>query len=57
MLWRDNSAVLTAFVLLFMASYVLLYCRILKLKTPKWLMIRRSHERLADAAKAWPGVK
>ena len=48
---------LTAFVLLFMASYVLLYCRILKLKTPKWLMIRRSHERLADAAKAWPGVK
>ena len=32
---------LTAFVLLFMASYVLLYCRILKFKTPKWLMIRR----------------
>ena len=40
-LWWDNSAVLTAFVLLFMASYVLLYCRILKFKTPKWLMIRR----------------
>ena len=40
-LWWDNSAVLTAFILLFMASYVLLYCRILKFKTPKWLMIRR----------------
>jgi len=40
-LWWDNTPVLTCFLFLFMASYVLLYCRILKFRTPKWLMIRR----------------
>jgi UDP-N-acetylmuramyl pentapeptide phosphotransferase/UDP-N-acetylglucosamine-1-phosphate transferase len=40
-LWWDNTAVLTAFLFLFMAAYLLLYRRILKFKTPKWLMIRR----------------
>ena len=38
-LWWDNTLVLTLF--LFMVSYVVLYCLILKFKTPKWLMIRR----------------
>ena len=40
-LWWDNTPVLTIFVFLFMASYVLLYCLILRFKTPKWLMLRR----------------
>jgi UDP-N-acetylmuramyl pentapeptide phosphotransferase/UDP-N-acetylglucosamine-1-phosphate transferase len=39
--WWNNTAVLTAFLFLFMASYVLLYCRILRFKTPKWLMVYR----------------
>ena len=37
-LWWDNTMVLTAFLFLFMATYVLLYQRILKFKTPKWLL-------------------
>ena len=40
-LWWDNTLVLTLFLFLFMVSYVVLYCLILKFKTPKWLMIRR----------------
>jgi UDP-N-acetylmuramyl pentapeptide phosphotransferase/UDP-N-acetylglucosamine-1-phosphate transferase len=40
-LWWDDTGVLTAFLFLFMGSYVLLYWRILKFKTPKWLLMRR----------------
>jgi UDP-N-acetylmuramyl pentapeptide phosphotransferase/UDP-N-acetylglucosamine-1-phosphate transferase len=40
-LWWDNTRVLTAFLFLFMVSYVLLYWSILKFKTPKWLFMRR----------------
>jgi UDP-N-acetylmuramyl pentapeptide phosphotransferase/UDP-N-acetylglucosamine-1-phosphate transferase len=40
-LWWNNTAVLTGFLLLFMASYVLLYWSIVRFKTPKWLILRR----------------
>jgi hypothetical protein len=40
-LWWENSAVLALFLLLFVVSYVLLYCSILKFKTPRWLVRRR----------------
>ena len=40
-LWWDDTMMLSLFLLLFVVSYVLLYCSILKFKTPKWLMIRR----------------
>jgi UDP-N-acetylmuramyl pentapeptide phosphotransferase/UDP-N-acetylglucosamine-1-phosphate transferase len=39
-LWWNNTAVLTFFLFLFIVSYVLLYCRILKFKTPRWLTLR-----------------
>lgn len=40
-LWWDNTAVLTGFLLIFMVSYVLLYWSIVRFKTPKWLVFRR----------------
>lgn len=40
-LWWDSTAVLTVFLALFIASYVLLYWRIVRFKTPKWLILRR----------------
>jgi UDP-N-acetylmuramyl pentapeptide phosphotransferase/UDP-N-acetylglucosamine-1-phosphate transferase len=40
-LWWDNTAVLSVFLLLFMISYVLLYWSIVRFKTPKWLILRR----------------
>jgi UDP-N-acetylmuramyl pentapeptide phosphotransferase/UDP-N-acetylglucosamine-1-phosphate transferase len=40
-LWWNNTAVLTVFLILFMVSYVLLYWSIVRFKTPKWLVIRR----------------
>jgi UDP-N-acetylmuramyl pentapeptide phosphotransferase/UDP-N-acetylglucosamine-1-phosphate transferase len=39
-LWWDNSAVLSVFLLLFMLSYVLLYWSIVRFKSPKWLVVR-----------------
>ena len=39
-LWWDNTGVLTFFLFLFMASYILLYWKIVRFKTPKWLLIR-----------------
>lgn len=40
-MWWNNTAILTGFLFLFMASYVLLYWSIVRFKTPKWLMFRR----------------
>jgi len=40
-LWWRNSAIMASFIGLFAITYVLLYCRILKFKTPKWLLRRR----------------
>jgi UDP-N-acetylmuramyl pentapeptide phosphotransferase/UDP-N-acetylglucosamine-1-phosphate transferase len=40
-LWWDNTAALTGFLFLFMASYLLLYWSIVRFKTPKWLVFRR----------------
>jgi hypothetical protein len=38
MLWWDNTAVLAVFIVLFMVTYVALYWRIVRFKTPKWLV-------------------
>ncbi len=43
LLWWDSTAVLSCFLLLFIASYVWLYARIVRFKTPRWLIFRR-HE-------------
>ncbi len=40
-LWWDNTTVLTCVLVVFMVSYVLLYWRIVRFKTPKWLVFRR----------------
>lgn len=40
-LWWDNTAMLTGFLLLFMMSYVGLYWSIVRFKTPKWLVFRK----------------
>ena len=40
-LWWSNTAVLTAFLFIFMTSYVLLYGSIVRFRTPKWLLFRR----------------
>jgi UDP-N-acetylmuramyl pentapeptide phosphotransferase/UDP-N-acetylglucosamine-1-phosphate transferase len=38
-LWWNNTAILTVFLILFMLSYVLLYWSIVRFKLPKWLVI------------------
>lgn len=40
-LWWNSTPVLTIFLFLFMASYVLLYWSIVRFKTPKWMVFRR----------------
>jgi UDP-N-acetylmuramyl pentapeptide phosphotransferase/UDP-N-acetylglucosamine-1-phosphate transferase len=40
-LWWENTLVLTVFLLIFMVSYVWLYSRIVRFKTPKALIFRR----------------
>ena len=42
LLWWHSSAVLSWFLLLFVVSYVWLYKRIVRFKTPKWLIFRRN---------------
>ena len=42
-LWWHSTTVLSWFLLLFIVSYVWLYARIVRFKTPKWLIFRR-HE-------------
>ena len=41
LLWWNSSAVLSWFLLLFVVLYVWLYKRIVRFKTPKWLIFRR----------------
>jgi UDP-N-acetylmuramyl pentapeptide phosphotransferase/UDP-N-acetylglucosamine-1-phosphate transferase len=43
LLWWYSTPVLSCFLLLFVVSYVWLYARIVRFKTPKWLIFRR-HE-------------
>jgi UDP-N-acetylmuramyl pentapeptide phosphotransferase/UDP-N-acetylglucosamine-1-phosphate transferase len=40
-LWWQSSAVMALFIGTFAVSYVALYCRILKFRTPWWLKLRR----------------
>ena len=40
-LWWNSTRVLTLFLLLFMGSYVFLYWRIVRFRTPRWLSSRR----------------
>ena len=40
-LWWNSTPVLAGFLLLFVVSYVWLYARIVRFKTPKWLIFRR----------------
>ena len=41
LLWWNSTPVLAGFLLLFVVSYVWLYARIVRFKTPKWLIFRR----------------
>jgi len=41
MLWWDSTPILAVALLLFGASYVLLYWRIVRFRTPGWMIIRR----------------
>ncbi|MGY4830602.1 MraY family glycosyltransferase [Sphaerotilaceae bacterium SBD11-9] len=41
-LWWHSTAILTGFLLVFMASYVWLYSRIVRFKTPRWMVFRRT---------------
>lgn len=40
-LWWDDTAVLAAFIVLFVCSYVALYWRIVRFKSPRWLVSRQ----------------
>jgi len=42
LLWWNSTAVLSWFLLLFVVSYVWLYTRIVRFKTPRWLIFRRT---------------
>jgi hypothetical protein len=37
-LWWNNSAVLAAFIVVFMLSYVLLYWSIVRFRVPRWMI-------------------
>jgi UDP-N-acetylmuramyl pentapeptide phosphotransferase/UDP-N-acetylglucosamine-1-phosphate transferase len=41
-LWWNSTAVLSWFLLLFVVSYVWLYARIVRFKTPRWMIFRRT---------------
>ena len=41
-LWFHSTAIQAAFIVLFGASYVLLYWRIVRFKSPRWMMLRRT---------------
>jgi hypothetical protein len=41
-IWWNDTAMLTLFLFLFMAGYVALYWRIVRFKTPGWLLVRRT---------------
>ena len=41
LLWWDSTSVLSWFLLMFVASYVWLYARIVRFRTPRWLIFRR----------------
>jgi UDP-N-acetylmuramyl pentapeptide phosphotransferase/UDP-N-acetylglucosamine-1-phosphate transferase len=41
MLFWDNSAVLAGFIALFAATYTIVYRRIVRFRTPGWLVVRR----------------
>ncbi len=40
LLWWDSTLVLSLFLALFVVSYIWLYSRIVRFKTPKWLLFR-----------------
>ncbi len=40
-LWWDDTAVLTVFLFAFIALYLILYWKIVRFKTPKWLVFPR----------------
>jgi UDP-N-acetylmuramyl pentapeptide phosphotransferase/UDP-N-acetylglucosamine-1-phosphate transferase len=40
-LWWDDTAVLTVFIFLFAFTYVALYWKIVRFKSPRWLVFRR----------------
>ena len=41
-LWYDSTPIQAGFILLFGATYVLLYWRIVRFKAPRWLVFRQS---------------
>ena len=41
LLWWNSTAVLSCFLLLFVVTYMWLYARIVRFKTPRWLIFRR----------------
>jgi hypothetical protein len=40
MFWRDTT-ILICFCLLFIVSYIWLYARIVRFKSPRWLIIKK----------------
>lgn len=42
LLWWNNTAILSGCILVFMAAYVWLYSRIVRFKTPRWMVFRRT---------------
>lgn len=42
MLFWDNTVVLMCFVLIFMITYVYLYRMIIRFRTPRWMLLRKS---------------
>ena len=41
-LWWDSTAILSCFLLLFIGTYLWIYARIVRFKTPRWLVFRRT---------------
>jgi hypothetical protein len=50
-LFWDNTPVSAGFILLFGFAYVMLYWRIVRFRSPRWLVYRRQGPRLGDNPK------
>lgn len=48
-IWWNNTAMLTLFLFLFMGGYVALYWRIVRFKTPQWLLVHHQRRRTGVA--------
>ena len=56
-LWWDSTPILAVFIVLFAVVYVTLYWRIVRFRSPRWMVFRRSHSPALPSHDALPRKK